>query len=68
MMAKKLMWDKEIYPEIHNIDDEPEAREYLKKLNFKTVPVLEYGDRYATGFQPSKIKEICLDYLLDKRK
>lgn len=56
-MVKKLLTDKEVSFEERNIEEEPEYIEYLKSLEFKTVPVTDIDGELIPGFNPPALRK-----------
>ncbi|WGH50151.1 glutaredoxin-like protein [Enterococcus phage Phi_Eg_SY1] len=45
------------YSEI-NIEEQPEARDYLMKMNLKTVPVTEVDGEVIIGFNITELRQL----------
>jgi len=58
--TKKLLDDRGIKYEPINIDEQPEAREKLKREGFMSIPVLKNQDDQliAVGFQPQVLNSL----------
>lgn len=60
-MVKKFLNDKGVeFTEI-NIDEQPDKIDYLKALNYSTVPVTFFGEQCFAGFAPTEIRKV-VDY------
>ncbi|WP_159593237.1 glutaredoxin-like protein NrdH [Streptococcus halichoeri] len=57
MTKKFLEQNGAAYQEI-NIDEMPEKIDYVKRLGFTSVPVIETAEHVFSGFQPAKLKEM----------
>lgn len=57
-MVKKFLNEHELdYNEV-NIEEQPEAREYLMNMNLKTVPVTEVDGKLILGFNVPELRQL----------
>ncbi|MDR5899834.1 glutaredoxin-like protein NrdH [Halomonas vilamensis] len=47
-----------IFYTVIDIDEKPSAREELKQLGHRQLPVVVAGDEHWSGFQPDRIKAL----------
>lgn len=58
MFSKMLLNNKGFEYEEINIDNNPEAEQYLKDKNYATLPVIEFSDNdVIIGNNPSKLTQ-----------
>jgi len=58
-MVKKYLTEHDISFEEHNIENEPEYRDYVLGLGYQAVPVVEKGDASFYGFRPAELKALA---------
>lgn len=57
-MVKKFLNEHGLdYNEV-NIEEQPEAREYLMNMNLKTVPVTEVDGKLILGFNVPELRQL----------
>lgn len=58
-MAKRFLSENQIAFEEINIDNQPEAIEFLKDKGFQSVPVITSDARTIVGFRPDQLRELA---------
>lgn len=60
VMSKKLAQDLNLtYKEI-NVDEQPEAMDYLIEQGVRSMPYIESNEEYWVGFQPEKLEALAV--------
>ena len=57
-MTASIFTDNDIDFDYIDIEDVPEAREYISELGFQGLPVVICGGASWNGFQPEKINDV----------
>src|SRR5437762_13677441 len=57
-MTKELLSRRGIAFEALDIENDPGALEQLHALGLRTVPVVAVGDRYVSGWNPTRLAEL----------
>ena len=57
-MTSSIFTDNDIDFDYIDIEDVPEAREYINGLGFQALPVVICGGASWSGFQPEKINDV----------
>ena len=57
-MTSSIFTDNDIDFDYIDIEDVPEARDYISELGFQGLPVVICGGASWSGFQPEKINDI----------
>mgnify|MGYP001168676396 CR=1 FL=1 len=61
VMSKKLAQDLKLtYKEI-NIDEQPDAMDYLIEQGVHSMPYIEYNEEHWVGFQPEKLQALAVE-------
>lgn len=58
-MAKRFLSENQIAFEEINIDNEPEALEFLKEQGFQSVPVITSDAQTIIGFRPDQLRQLA---------
>lgn len=58
-MAKRFLSENQIAFEEINIDNEPEALEFLKEKGFQSVPVITSDAQTIIGFRPDQLRQLA---------
>ncbi|MBF0015349.1 glutaredoxin-like protein NrdH [Enterococcus casseliflavus] len=58
-MAKRFLSENQIAFEEINIDNEPEALEFLKEQGFQSVPVITSDAHTIIGFRPDQLRQLA---------
>lgn len=58
-MVKKYLEEHNITYTEHNIEKEPEYREYVVSLGYQAVPVVETAETSFSGFRPDQLKMLA---------
>lgn len=58
-MAKRFLSENQIAFEEINIDNEPEALEFLKEQGFQSVPVITSDAQTIIGFRPDQLRKLA---------
>jgi glutaredoxin-like protein NrdH len=58
-MAKRFLSDNHISFEEINIDNQPEAIEFLKEQGFQSVPVITSDAQTIIGFRPDQLRQLA---------
>lgn len=58
-MAKRFLSENQIAFEEINIDNEPEALEFLKEQGFQSVPVITSDAKTIIGFRPDQLRQLA---------
>ena len=58
-MAKRFLRENQIAFEEINIDNEPEALEFLKEQGFQSVPVITSDAQTIIGFRPDQLRQLA---------
>lgn len=57
-MTKRLLIQQNMAFEEINLDENPEARAYVKELGYSSAPVVVSGDVHFSGFRPDALKKL----------
>ena len=55
-MVKKYLDEHHVSYIEHNIENEPEYRDYVVSLGYMAVPVVETAETSFSGFRPDQLK------------
>ena len=58
-MAKRFLSDNHISFEEINIDNQPEAIEFLKEHGFQSVPIITSDAQTIIGFRPDQLRQLA---------
>ena len=58
-MAKRFLSDNHISFEEINIDNQPEAIEFLKEQGFQSVPIITSDAQTIIGFRPDQLRQLA---------
>ena len=58
-MAKRFLSENQIAFEEINIDNEPEALEFLKEQGFQSVTVITSDAQTIIGFRPDQLRQLA---------
>lgn len=58
-MAKRFLGDNHISFEEINIDNQPEAIEFLKEQGFQSVPIITSDAQTIIGFRPDQLRQLA---------
>lgn len=58
-MAKRFLSENQIAFEEVNIDNHPEAIEFLKEKGFQSVPVITSAAQTIVGFRPDQLRQLA---------
>lgn len=58
-MAKRFLSDNHISFEEINIDNQPEAIEFLKEQGFQSVPIITSDAQIIIGFRPDQLRQLA---------
>ncbi|WP_207941390.1 ribonucleoside-diphosphate reductase 2,NrdH-redoxin [Enterococcus sp. DIV2402] len=58
-MAKRFLADNNISFEEINIDNEPNAIDWLKEQGFQSVPVITSDATTVVGFRPDQLRQLA---------
>ena len=58
-MAKRFLSENQIAFEEINIDNEPEALEFLKEQGFQSVPAITSDAQTIIGFRPDQLRQLA---------
>ncbi|MGM0125381.1 glutaredoxin [Enterococcus sp. AZ194] len=58
-MVKRYLSENNIAFEEVNIDNQPEAVDWLKEQGFQTVPVTTSNSTTVIGFRPDQLKQLA---------
>ena len=58
-MAKRFLSDNHISFEEINIDNQPEAIEFLKEQGFQSVPIITSAAQTIIGFRPDQLRQLA---------
>ena len=58
-MAKRFLSDNHISFEEINIDNQPEAIEFLKEPGFQSVPIVTSDAQTIIGFRPDQLRQLA---------
>ena len=58
-MAKRFLSDNHISFEEINIDNQPEAIEFLKEQGFQSVPIITSDAQPIIGFRPDQLRQLA---------
>ncbi|MBM6742473.1 glutaredoxin-like protein NrdH [Enterococcus gallinarum] len=58
-MAKRFLSDNHISFKEINIDNQPEAIEFLKEQGFQSVPIITSDAQTIIGFRPDQLRQLA---------
>ena len=58
-MAKRFLSDNHNSFEEINIDNQPEATEFLKEQGFQSVPIITSDAQTIIGFRPDQLRQLA---------